>query len=110
MSGLECVLEEPFEEVPRGGREPLVECLGREIEFASQRLECGLGIADPLEDENLSESLPREFASAADELGEAGQSRGGRGEEHLQCAGQSRNVKHGRNSVSKTSCGKPILE
>jgi hypothetical protein len=35
---------------------------------------------------------------------------GGRGEERLKCAGQGRNVKHGRNSVPKTSCGKPILE
>ena len=88
----------------------MVERLGREIEFPGERLESSFGIADPLEDENLSEARSGEFAPSPDELGEARELLGGRGEERLQCAGQSRNVKHGRNSVPKMSRGKPILE
>lgn len=93
-----------------GGCEPSVEGLGREIEFARQGLEGRVGIADPLEHENLSKSWPRKLAPAPDELRETGLSLGGRGERRLQCPGQSRNVKHGWNSVTKMSCGKPILE
>ena len=50
-----------LEDIPGAMSESLVECLGREIQFAGERLECGFGSGDPFEDENLSELLSGEF-------------------------------------------------